>query len=139
MVTSPHPHSYMFKLGDRGTVYSGPICHDPAKISEWSDWSNWSGCKPADNAKEFAKVGSCEFGQKTRERQRTKDNAVENDEQKIMCFGPLFGLACVHNVRIMARDLFDWFAYDYDNGAVYYDFNPQFEGKWPIGGKFKHD
>ena len=132
-------HSYMFPLRDRGTVYSGPICHDPAKIAEWSDWTNWSGCKPADNGKEFATVGSCEFGEQTRDRSRVKDNVVENDQQKIWCFGPMsYTLPCVHNLRIMEKDLFDWFSDDYDMGAVYYDFNPQFEGKWPVGGKFAH-
>ena len=170
-------HSYMFKLGDRGTIYPGPLCHDPAKISAWSEWNEWSGCKPAENEQpaadqaaaeekpvenenstddeqstddektdkepEFTKFGSCEFGYQTRVRSRVKDDEIEHDKQQVMCLGPMsVRLPCIHSLKMAAHDPFGWFneaPFYYDMGAAYYDFYPQFDGLWPVGGKFAHE
>ena len=138
----------MFTLGDRGTASRGPVCIDPNRLTEWSEWNEWSGCKPedeqADKEPEFARIGFCEFGFQTRERSRLKDYQIEHDKQQVICVGPQSNgyLKCVHALRLAAHDPFDWFndhPFYYDDGVVYYDFYPQFEGKWPVGGNFKHD
>ena len=116
---------------------------DDEQDGDEQDGGEQDGDKQDDKEPDFVRIGFCKLGFQTRERSRVKDDQIEHDKQQVMCVAFQAGYAkCIHALRLMARDLFDWFNEPpmyYDLGVAYYDFYPQFEGKWPIGDKFKHE